>query len=139
MSKQSVRLEQPVMEGRIMSPQASALSPTIKPGAGTRSRGMSGMRWVLQNSVWLWLVGLVIIFGSLNGFFFSVANLQNVMIQATVLGLLALAVSLPLLIAEIDLSIASNMGFSSVVGAMLVSTGHWPWWLGMQISRISSL
>lgn len=131
MTKQGVGLEQPVMEGRIMSQSASALSPAIKPGAGTRSRRTSGLRWVLQNSVWLWLVGLVIIFGSLNGFFFSVANLQNVMIQATVLGLLALAVSLPLLIAEIDLSIASNMGFSSVVGAMLVSTGHWPWWLGM--------
>ncbi len=90
-----------------------------------------GLRWTLQNVVWFWLIGLAIIFGLLNSFFFSVANLQNILIQATVLGLLALAVSMPLLVAEIDLSIASNLGFSSVAGAMLVSLGHLPWWLGM--------
>ncbi len=94
-------------------------------------RRQDGLRWVLQNVVWFWLIGLVVIFGLLNSFFFSVANLQNILIQATVLGMLALAVSLPLLIAEIDLSIASNLGFSSVVGATLISSGHLPWWLGM--------
>ena len=92
-----------------------------------------GLRWMLQNVVWFWLIGLAIIFGVLNSFFFSVANLQNILIQATVLGLLALAVSMPLLVAEIDLSIASNLGFSSVVGAMLVSNAHVPWWLGMLV------
>ena len=92
-----------------------------------------GLRWMLQNVVWFWLIGLAIIFGLLNGFFFSIANLQNILIQATVLGLLALAVSMPLLVAEIDLSIASNLGFSSVVGAMLVSDMHVPWWLGMLV------
>lgn len=93
--------------------------------------GRGGLRWMLQNVVWFWLIGLAIIFGLLNSFFFSIANLQNILIQATVLGLLALAVSMPLLVAEIDLSIASNLGFSSVVGAMLVSNVHFPWWLGM--------
>lgn len=114
-----------------MSQQVS-VSPTV-PGVGaiTARRDGFGLRWVLQNVVWFWLIGLVVIFGALNSFFFSVANLQNILIQATVLGLLALAVSLPLLIAEIDLSIASNLGFSSVVGAMLVTGLHLPWWLGM--------
>ncbi len=46
--------------------------------------------------------------------------------------MLTLAVPLPLLIAEIDLSIASNPGFSWVVGAMLISR-HSPWWLGMLV------
>ncbi|MBW4021973.1 MAG: ABC transporter permease [Proteobacteria bacterium] len=106
-----------------------------QPQPQTRGAGGSrgALRWMLQNVVWLWLVGLIVIFGVLNNFFFTVANLQNILIQATVLGLLALAVSLPLLVAEIDLSIASNMGFSSVVGAMLLSGTHLPWWLGMLI------
>lgn len=106
---------------------AATRQPASRPA---RAAG-SPWRWMLQNVVWFWLVGLVVIFGLFNSFFFSVANLQNILIQATVLGLLALAVSMPLLVAEIDLSIASNLGFSSMVGAMLVSGAHFPWWLGM--------
>src|ERR1700710_2722021 len=105
-----------------------AASPPAR-SLGTRA----ALRWMLQNVVWFWLIGLVVIFGLFNSFFFSVANLQNILIQATVVGLLALAVSMPLLVAEIDLSIASNMGFSSVVGAMLVAGGHAPWWVGMLV------
>jgi ribose/xylose/arabinose/galactoside ABC-type transport system permease subunit len=46
-------------------------------------------------------------------------NLQNILVQATVLGLLALAVALPLLVGEIDLSLPANLGFSSAIGAWL--------------------
>lgn len=115
-----------------MSQQVSAAGAATPrpPNASGAGFGMA-LRWSLQNVVWFWLVGLVMIFGVFNEFFFSIANLQNILIQATVLGLLALAVSMPLLVAEIDLSIASNMGFSSVVGAMLVGGGQLPWWLGM--------
>ncbi len=121
---------QPAGLGSTLSQQASSLPAA----AAAPPRGRSDvLRWVLQNVVWFWLIGLVVIFGALNTFFFSVANLQNILIQATVLGMLALAVSLPLLIAEIDLSIASNLGFSSVVGAMLVTSAHFPWWLGMLV------
>ena len=64
------------------------------------------------------LIALVILFGTLNQFFFTSANFQNILTQATVLGLLALAAALPLLVGEIDLSIAGNLGLSSAVGAI---------------------
>jgi len=89
------------------------------PAAARRPARPSTGQWLFQNVVWLWLVALVVIFGVLNPFFFTVSNFQNVILQSTVLGLLALAVSLPLMVAEIDLSIASNMGFSAAVGALL--------------------
>ncbi len=87
------------------------------------------LRWLLRNLVWLWLLGLIVIFGVFNPYFFTLSNMQNIMVQATVLGLLALAISLPLLVAEIDLCIASNMGFSSVIGAIAIGHGL-PWWAG---------
>ncbi len=113
-----------------MSQQAASNLSTARPLRRPGAIG-PGLNWTLQNVVWLWLVALVAIFGVLNGFFFSIANLQNILLQASVLGLLALAVSLPLLVAEIDLSIASNLGFSSVIGALLVTRFHAPWALGM--------
>jgi simple sugar transport system permease protein/ribose transport system permease protein len=97
----------------------SASVPPSAPATATKQPAKNSVQWLFQNVVWLWLAALVIVFGVLNPFFFTVSNLQNVLVQATVLGLLALAVSLPLMVAEIDLSIASNMGFSAAIGAII--------------------
>ena len=85
------------------------------------SSGVSGQfvaGWVLRNVVWIWLIALVAIFGLLNQYFFTVLNLQNILVQATVLGMMALAMSLPLLVAEIDLSVPANVGFSAAIGVL---------------------
>ncbi|MEG6547143.1 ABC transporter permease [Acinetobacter bereziniae] len=92
--------------------------------------------WILHNVVWIWLIVLVVIFGVFNEYFFTIFNLQNIMVQATVLGLLGLAVALPLLIAEIDLSIPANAGFSAAVGAIAYSDWGLPWVIAMLLGLI---
>lgn len=96
-----------------------------------RVNGHAVLGWVLHNVVWIWLIALVVIFGAFNDFFLTIMNLQNVMVQATVLGMLGLAVALPLLVAEIDLSIPANAGFSAAVGALAYSDLGLPWFLAM--------
>jgi simple sugar transport system permease protein/ribose transport system permease protein len=93
--------------------------------------------WVLHNVVWIWLIALVALFGAFNEFFFTLFNLQNVMVQATVLGTLGLAVALPLLVAEIDLSIPANAGFSAAVGALAYSNLGLPWLGAMLIGLLT--
>ena len=78
-------------------------------------------QFFLKNIVWVWLIGLVITFGFLNDFFWSTANFQNILTQATVLGLLSLASAMPLLAGEIDLSVAGNLGISSCIGALVLA------------------
>lgn len=120
-----------------MSDGASVKSSTpISTPAPVRSGRAATLQWLLQNVVWFWLLGLIVIFGIFNPYFFSINNMQNIMVQATVLGLLALAISLPLLVAEIDLSIASNMGFSSVIGALAIGYGL-PWWGGVAVGILA--
>ena len=92
--------------------------------------------WILHNVVRIWLIALVVIFGVFNEYFFTIFNLQNIMVQATVLGLLGLAVAFPLLIAEIDLSIPANAGFSAAVGAIAYSDWGLPWLIAMLLGRI---
>ncbi len=99
-----------------MSDTTMTATTTKPPATSTRRSSMTG--WVLHNVVWIWLIALVVIFGLFNQYFFTLFNLQNIMVQATVLGMIALAMSLPLLVAEIDLSIPANVGFSSAIGAM---------------------
>jgi simple sugar transport system permease protein len=96
--------------------------PNVKP-----RRSMAGyVQGVLQNVVWIWLAGLILIFGILNPFFLTTSNLQNILVQATVLGLLGLAQSLVLLVGEIDLSIGAVTGISSALGALAIHSLGFP-------------
>lgn len=104
--------------------------------AATKVNRQALLGWVLHNVVWIWLIALVAFFGTFNEFFFTVLNLQNVMVQATVLGTLGLAVALPLLVAEIDLSIPANAGFSAAVGALAYSDLGLPWFVAMLIGLL---
>ncbi|HEV7246901.1 MAG TPA: ABC transporter permease [Shinella sp.] len=99
-----------------MSDTTMTAKTTKPPATSTRRSSTTG--WILHNVVWIWLIALVVIFGLFNQYFFTLFNLQNIMVQATVLGMIALAMALPLLVAEIDLSIPANVGFSSALGAM---------------------
>ncbi len=103
------------------------------PQADGEANRRAVMGWVLHNVVWIWLSALVVIFGAFNDFFLTVMNLQNVMVQATVLGMLGLAVALPLLVAEIDLSIPANAGFSAAVGALAYADMGLPWFIAMLV------
>ena len=94
------------------------------------ARRSTRVGWILHHIVLIWLVALVIIFAMLNPFFMTIVNLQNIMVQATVLGMLGLAIALPLMVAEIDLSIPANAGFSAAIGVMAFSIGL-PWFLAM--------
>ncbi|KAF0170480.1 MAG: putative ABC-type transport system permease component [Rhodobacteraceae bacterium] len=109
---------------------ASTNTGAAKPANPKGDAGNKPLTWVLQNVVWIWLVALVVLFGLFNQFFFTVFNMQNIMVQATVLGMLGLAMCLPLLVAEIDLSIPANMGFSSAVGVIAMNSMGLPWWIG---------
>src|SRR3954469_10077708 len=87
------------------------------------TRRTSAVNLLLDNIVWLLLVVFAIAAGILNPFFLSIANLQNILVQATPLGFLALAVSLALLLGEIDLSVVGILGFSGSIGAILLEHG----------------
>lgn len=87
-----------------------------------RGRG----RWadvLLDNIVWLLLVVFILLATALNPFFLSLANFQNILVQTTTLGFLAVAIALAMLLGEIDLSVVGILGFSGAIGATLMERG----------------
>ena len=98
-----------------------AWATSLKPGRRFSSRGATTA--VLNNVVWLLLIIICIVAGMMNSFFLSVPNLQNILVQATVLGFVSLSVALALLLGEIDLSIIGNLVFSGTIGALLMKAG----------------
>jgi simple sugar transport system permease protein len=111
--------------------QSATATPLTAGPAGRPHSFAHRLQGALAHVVWFWLVGLIVIFGILNPFFFSTANLQNVLVQATVLGLLGLAQSLVLLVGEIDLSIGAVTGLSSALGALSIQLMGLPVGIGI--------
>jgi len=108
-------------------------SPTTRDDAPATVRGRAaattgrprgrGLDLVLDNVVWLLIVVFALGAYALNPFFLTVANLQNVLVQATTFGFVALAVAVTLLLGEIDLSVIGILGVAGATGAVLMRHG----------------
>src|SRR3954471_16002391 len=74
------------------------------------------------------LVALWIFFAFQNDVFLTARNLSNLLVQSTVVGIMALGLMFVLLVKEIDLSIAAINGVTSVLMAkLIVEFGFSPW------------
>jgi D-xylose transport system permease protein len=75
------------------------------------------------------LLVVSILFESLDSKFLTAGNLVNLLVQAAIVSLLAMAEVWVLLLGEIDLSVGFVAGLGAVVMADLASPAHgWPWW-----------
>lgn len=88
----------------------------------------AGHRW-LQNlprfAMLILLIVVIVLFSILiPGSFATVANFKTVLYHSAVLTLLALAVMVPLIAGDFDLSIASVLGFTSILAAGLPARAH---------------
>jgi D-xylose transport system permease protein len=86
--------------------------------------GESGVLPVLAG-----LILISILFESLDSKFLTAGNLVNLLVQAAVISLLAMAEVFVLLLGEIDLSVGWVAAVGGVIMADLASPAHgWPWW-----------
>jgi simple sugar transport system permease protein/ribose transport system permease protein len=79
--------------------------------------------FVLKNIVWFLLIISIIIMGIIEPIFFSSEIMKNILVQASVLGVLTAGLSFCIMIGEIDLSIVGMMGFSAAIGTTLMNNG----------------
>lgn len=89
--------------------------PIAEPNLGARfSRNIGRL------AVPLLLVALVIVFSVLRPTTFATAaNFQTILVESAVLAMLALAVMLPLIVGEFDLSLATTLGLAAMLAAGL--------------------
>jgi ribose transport system permease protein len=87
--------------------------------------------FLLQNAPILLLTLVFLIFSVLSPNFFSVRNLENVLVQASYIGIIGVGMTFVLLTAGVDLSVGSNMYLSTVVVGTYVLGHGVPIWLGV--------
>ena len=113
-----------------MSAPLPAPEAAITPGEDTRAiKEAAAWRRILgANGTWVLMVDIVLvaIFTWVNPFFFSLRNLQNLLLNGSEGLLLALAVTMLLGAGLFDLSIGANLVLSSIVGvSVLITVAGW--------------
>lgn len=99
---------------------------TAQPTASTQSRPASRRRLPDETGIALVLVAVVIGLGLVSPSFRTVSNGFVLLVNGTVIALLALGQSFVLLTAGIDLSTGANIAMTGVIAALLIKLGV-PW------------
>ena len=74
---------------------------------------------ILNNMIWILLLMVFVLFGSLNKAFFSPLNILNVLFSSSLLGLLVIGESFTLITGNFDLSIESTLAMGALLGGWL--------------------
>ncbi len=104
------------------------------------------MRWrssvpaVLDNLIWLILIGVVLFFATQTDKFLTPINLRNILVAASVLGILVVGQTFVLITSNFDLSSESTLGLAALIGLFLiVPPGSPTWGSGTQIPPIAAI
>jgi ribose transport system permease protein len=125
-------------------PSAGSGTSAGATGAPTPAgQGTTGVRWNLLVLDFVERYALVIAFAAMMLFFSfwsktsttfpSSTNIKNVLGSQAVIGLLALAIMVPLVCGEFDFSVGSIAGLSQVLCAGFMSRLGWPVWLAILV------
>ncbi len=112
--------------------QAASTSDYLKATVARVRGGETGILPVLAG-----LVLISIIFQAANSHFLTAPNLVNLLIQAAVFSLLAMAEVFVLVLGEIDLSTGFVAGLGGAIMAELLSSHGWPWWAAIGATLVA--
>lgn len=116
------------MSNNVKAEAAAKLVNQNVPAVGENKAQMHKIgNLVLDNIVWVILIGMMIVLGCIEPAFFSVGILKNIITQSSIQGILAIGAAFSLLMGEIDLSLTGNLGISALLGIMAMQAGlPWP-------------
>ena len=88
--------------------------------------------------IFIGLVALALLFGSLDSNFYTAQNFVNLLLQMAGVTAIAIGVVFVLLIAEIDLSVGFVSGVGAVVMTLLLrpDEANWPWWAAISVALL---
>jgi ribose/xylose/arabinose/galactoside ABC-type transport system permease subunit len=109
----------------------------VSPDGGGRKQGFIRRAFkVRETGVLLALILLFVFFSLANKYFFGVTNLLNIVRQVSLLGIIALGMTMVITCAEIDLSVGAVYGLASTIAGMMMTKGGLPIWMALALTLI---
>src|SRR5579864_1793391 len=97
--------------------------------------GNQALRFIRTNATLIALVALTVALALIDPTFATARNLSNVARQVTIVGIIAVGMTMVILIAGIDLSVGSVVGVAAGVVTMLMQYGL-PAWLAVPVALV---
>lgn len=88
---------------------------------------------LLQNGIYLLLLLVCIILTAIKPNFLTPGNLTNVLLQTSIIGVLAIGMTFVISTGNIDISVGNLIGMCSAAGIALIKFQGMPWWIGMVV------
>lgn len=79
--------------------------------------------WLVRHPIWVFVVIIFVFFSFKNEYFLTLGNIENIFLQASTLGLIALGMTLVMINGNIDLSVGAVVGLSA---SLTVNIMGWP-------------
>jgi len=124
------------MNANLPAADAQALERGPK---ATRGGILKRLFKIREMGVLVALLILFIFFSIANKHFFGVTNLLNVVRQVSLLGIIAMGMTMVITCAEIDLSVGSIYGLAATVAGMLMTKGHMAIWLSVATTLVACI
>ncbi len=82
----------------------------------------AALRWLAENPIWGFCVLIFVFFSLSNEFFFDIRNFQNILVQTSTIGLIALGMTLVMINGNIDLSVGAVVALAA---SLMVDMQSW--------------
>jgi ribose transport system permease protein len=79
-------------------------------------------KWLVQNPIWGFIVIIFVFFSLSNEYFFDMRNFQNILVQTSTIGLIALGMTLVMINGNIDLSVGAVVALAA---SLMVDIQSW--------------
>lgn len=97
------------------------------------SNGRTLTQKLLQNGIYFLLLFACVILALTSDNFLKVGNLTNVLLQTSIIGVLAIGMTFVISTGNIDISVGSLIAVCSAAGIGLIKFAGFPWWAGMLV------
>ena len=103
------------------------MAQTMETAALDGSNGRRRLEWLIRHPIWVFVVIIFAFFSFKNTHFLTVGNVENIFLQASTLGLIALGMTLVMINGNIDLSVGAVVALSA---SLTVNIMGWPVFAG---------
>ncbi len=89
------------------------------------------LRWLMRNPIWGFVILIFVFFSFASDHFFDYRNFQNIVVQTSTIGLIALGMTLIMINGNIDLSVGATLALAAAFAvdvqswAMFATWGNW--------------
>jgi ribose transport system permease protein len=89
---------------------------------------MQAFNWLIRNPIWGFVVLIFVFFSLANEHFFDPQNFQNILVQTSTIGLIALGMTMVMINGNIDLSVGATLALAASLAIDVQSWGVFAAW-----------